>query len=267
MEYLRITMLTKNPFSRADRFIRSSLAVGLVVLSIIALCSPAQAQFNLFRRPTVSTPGPTAVVLDFTVAPRVSESRDCCTRRVSYKDREVQTESDSRGWWFGRQDIYVNANVGRMAADLLTDELRNQGTYNVRSRADLRYYYADKRDLIRRKFSQMSNEELQKAILVLDPVSIGRELGVQKVIVGHICDAEVRKAVMPGSFASAASLTVAVFDVASGRMEFEKCYAKIRYHSTQYFHMEKIAEEVTRDLIFHRAGSEATQRFQAPPRQ
>lgn len=244
---------------------RPSMAFGLIVLSIIALPAPAQAQFNLFRRPSVSTPGPTAVVLDFTVAPRVSESRDCCTRQVNYREREVRAESDSRGWWFGRQDIYVNSNVGRMAADLLTDELRNQGTYNVRSRSDLRYYYADKRDLIRGKFGQMSNDELQKAILVLDPVSIGRELGVQKVIVGHVCDAEVRKAVMPGSFASAASLTVAVFDVASGRMEFEKCYAKIRYHSTQYFHMEKIAQEVTRDLIFHRAGSEAAQRFQPPP--
>lgn len=241
--------------------VRLPLACCMLALAMIP-CLPVQAQFNLSNRPKITTAGPTAVVLDFTVAPRVSESRDCCTRLVSYREKEVVTEKDSRGWWFGRQDIYVNSNVGRIAADRLTDELRKQCIYQVRSRADLRYYYADKKDLIRQKFGHLSSDELNKAVLVLDPVSIGREMGVQKVVVGHICDAELRKAVMPGSFASVASLTVAVFDVASGRMEFEKCYTKIANHSTQYFHFGKIAEEVTRDLAFQRVGSEAVQQHQ-----
>lgn len=224
---------------------------------VIGMVSVAQAQFARFQ-PAVRPPrpAPTAVVLDFSVSPRVSESRDCCTRRISYTEKEVVTEKDSRGWWFGRQDIYVNANIGRMASDLLTDELRETGIYNVRSRHDLKYYYADKKDLIKNKFGSMTSDDLKKAILLLDPVSIGRELGVQKVVVGHICDSELRKAVAPGSFASVASLTVAVFDVASGRMEFEKCYRKIAYHSTQYFQMERIAREVTKDIAFHRMGNE-----------
>lgn len=239
-----------------------TLWLALAVATLAGLYpAPALAQFNLSNKPRLTTAGPTAVVLDFSVAPRVSEYRDCCTRLVSYTEKEVVTEKDSRGWWLGRQDIYVNANVGRIASDLLTDALRTDCVYQVRSRSDLKYYYADKKDLIRKKFSNMSEDELKKAILLLDPVAIGREMGVQKVVVGHICDSELRKAVAPGSFASVASLTVAVFDVASGRIEFEKCYRKIRNHSTQYFHFEKIAEEVSRDIALHRAGAEYTQHY------
>src|SRR5690606_29814321 len=131
-------------------------------------------------------PAPTAVVLDFSVAPRVSEQRDCCTRNINYREKDVETEKDSRGWWLGRQDIYVNGNVGRMAADLMAERLQEDCTYKVVSRGDLKYYYADKRDLIAKKFPQMSSDEVKKSILVLDPVSIGKELGVQKVMVGHI---------------------------------------------------------------------------------
>lgn len=248
-----------SPFARLS----PALLLAFAVATLTGLF-PASAlgQFNLSNKPRITTAGPSAVVLDFSVAPRVSEHRDCCTRRISYTEKEVVTEKDSRGWWLGRQDIYVNANVGRMAADLITDALRTDCVYQVRSRSDLKYYYADKKDLIRKKFSQMSEKEINKAVLLLDPVAIGRELGVQKVVVGHICDSELRKAVAPGSFASVASLTVAVFDVATGRIEFEKCYRKIRNHSTQYFHFEKIAEEVSRDIAMHRAGADYAAQYQ-----
>lgn len=239
------------------------LATAIVLL----FTGSAIAQFAK-SQPPVQPPGPapTAVVLDFSVAPRVSESREYGTRRLTYKEKEVVTEKDSRGWWLGRQDIYVNANIGRIAADLLTDKLRETGLYKVRSRHDLKYYYADKKDLIKKKYGKMSDDDLKKAILLLDPVSIGREMGVDKVIVGQICDSELRKAVAPGSFASVASFNVAVFDVASGRMEFEKCYRKIAYHSTQYFQFERVALAVTRDLAFHRMGSEYAANAAVPRR-
>lgn len=229
-----------------------------LVAAMLTVAMPASAQFNLSRKVITNGKGPTAVVLDFSVGPRVSEARDCCTRRIGYTEKEVVTEKDSRGWWLGRQDIYVNSNVGRMAADLLTEELLSQCMYQLRSRGDLKYYYADKKDLLRKKF-KMSDSELKKAILQLDPVSIGREMGVQKVIVGHICDSELRKAVAPGSFASVASLTVAMFDTTTGQIEFERCYRKVANHRTQYFQFELIAKELARDFGYHRNGTEAYQ--------
>lgn len=197
---------------------------------------------------------PTAVVLDFSVAPRVQERRDCCTRELGFFEKEVITEKDYRGWWFSHQDIFVNSNVGRMAADIFAEYLRDNALYSVVSREDLKYYYADKRDLITKKLN-LKGEALEKALLQLDPVSIGKEMGVDKVIVGHICDSELRKAVAPGSFASVVSMQVVIFDVATGQLEFTKCYRKIRQHSTQYFHYEAIAEELGEDIRHHRGGT------------
>ncbi len=240
-----------------------SRLMAALVLIMLGLAGPVQGQLVPRLKPQPPAgPVPTAVVLDFSVSPRVKEWRDCCTREINYKARDVVTEKDSRGWWLGRQDIYVNANVGRMAADLLSDELRDECVYQVRTRGDLKIYYADKKDLLNDKF-KMSSDELAKAILLLDPVSIGREMGVDKVVVGHICDSELRKAVAPGSFASVASFQIAVFDVKSGMIEFQQCYSKIRNHSTQYFHYEKIAEEISHDILTNRVGIATMQAYQA----
>ena len=217
---------------------------------------PAFAAAEVFGHHHSNPPGPcpTAVVLDFSVAPRVVEKRECCTRRLTYTEKELVTEKDYRGWWLSHQDIFVNSNVGRMAADIFSDYLRDNSLYAITSRGDLKYYYADKRDLITKKLD-LKGDALEKALLQLDPVTIGKEMGVDKVIVGHICDSELRKAVAPGSFASVVSMNVAIFDVATGKLDWDKCYTKIRNHSTQYFHYEKIAEEFGEDVRHLRGGT------------
>lgn len=245
--------------------VNQSRKVAAMVLLYVMLVPGAPtllAQSFFHHKPQAAGPCPTAVVLDFSVAPRVTEQRDCCTRRINYREREVVTEKDSRGWWLGRQDIYVEAGIGRIAADLMSEKLREEGVYQVRSRGDLKYYYEDKKDLINKKFN-MTREELNKSILLLDPVSIGREMGVQKVVVGHICDSELRKPRAPGSFATVASFQVAVFDVASGMIEFQQCYSKFENHRTQYFAWENMALEVSHDILQNRVGLETIQRYQA----
>lgn len=191
---------------------------------------------------------PKAVVLDFTVGPRIAERRDPVTRELIQTAKEVKTERDSRGWWFGRQDIYVNENIGRIASDLISEQIKNDQTFPVLSRHDLKYYYADKKDIIRKRL-ELSGDELKKSILVLDPVKVGQELGVQKVIVGHICLSELSKSRRVGNFTSSAILDVVMYDVATGRVEFHQRYDSDRKHSTQYFHYEKIAEQVSNDLL------------------
>jgi hypothetical protein len=226
------------------------ILIALMAAAAGVACQPHRDAFY----PQASAYGacpPTAVVLDFSVSTRADAERDCCTRTISYYERDVETEKDSRGWWLGRQELYFNSNVGRMAADIFSDLLKEKGMIVPTSREDLKYYYADKKDLIRKKLN-LNQKELDKAILKLDPVSIGKELAVDKVIVGHICDSELRKAVAPGSFASVVSMQVAIFDVATGHIEFQKCYKKIRNHSTQYFHYKNIAAEFSQDIRYAR---------------
>lgn len=194
---------------------------------------------------------PTAVVLDFSLSPRVVESREYCTRRLGFDAKDVVTEKDRRGWWLSRQDLYFNGNAGIMAADIFNDTFREKCVFRVASRGDLKKYYADKRELLNDKFS-LSSEQLRKALVQLDPISIGREMGVDKVVVAHICDSELRKAVMPGSFASAISMNVAIFDVATGRLEFDRCYQEVKRKTTTYFHYEALAAQVTKEILNHR---------------
>jgi len=230
---------------------RTSIAL---LLALFLLPQPAFARLFGHHHSNPEGVAPCAVVLDFSVSTRAAEVRDCCTKDLGYLEKEVVTEKDRRGWWLGRQDLYFNSNVGRMAADIFAEKIHDSGIYQVISRENLKYYYADKKDLIRGKLG-LTGDALNKAILQLDPVQIGREMGVHKVIVAHICDSELRKAVLPGSFASVVSMQIAIFDVATGRIEFETCLKKIRNHSTQYFHYEEIAEDFLEDLRHHRGGT------------
>ncbi|MGI8907938.1 MAG: hypothetical protein ACR2IE_15765 [Candidatus Sumerlaeaceae bacterium] len=233
----------------------SPLSRGITaLLAVSVITAAASAAPRAQQRVTADANCQSAVVLDFSVAPRAVPKRDCCTRRIGYTEKELVTEKDYRGWWLGHQDIFLNSNVGRMAADIFSDYLRDNGMYAITSREDLKYYYADKRELIGTKLN-LKGDALEKALLQLDPVQIGKEMGVDKVVVGHICDSELRKPLVPGSFASAVSMNVAIFDVATGTLEFDKCYMDIDNHTTQFFHYERLAEEFGADLQKLRRGS------------
>jgi len=191
---------------------------------------------------------PEAVVLDFSLAPRVVEWRDPQTRELKYSTKPVESEKDIKGWWFGSLDVFYNDTMGNVAADIISDTLRASGPFKIYSREDLRYYMADKRELIQKKFSDLDKSAVEQALLALNPVSIGRELSVDKVIVGRICDSETRVSRTFGFFTSASSFWIAVYDTKSGKIEFQKQYGGIRAFRTQYSNFEKDARQITADI-------------------
>jgi hypothetical protein len=188
----------------------------------------------------------TVAVLDFSRSERVVEYRDDC-RNPQERLKKVETEKDRRGWWFSSNDIYTNANQGRIAADIFTDIIRSEQIMKPVSRPDLRVFYADKKDLIKAKFPKMTDEELSDAMVKLSPVDVGRELGVDKVVVGNICDSEMRHNRAWGYFASAVTFNVAVYDVKSGRVDFQASYGQVAGRTSQYGVFENEAARFTRD--------------------
>jgi hypothetical protein len=200
-------------------------------------------------QPVSSQPGPqvSVVVLDFTMAPRVAEKRDE-RRRLQYSDKPVETEKDRRGWWFGSNDVYYNSNMASIAGDLFEEKLRDCGAFRMYSRQDLRLYYADKKDFLKKKMT-LDEKQAAKSIEMLNPVSIGRELGVDKVVTGYICDSEFRKNRTFGPFASVSSFTVSVYDTRTGNLEFTKNYGGHDMFASQYTHFERRAERFVRDFL------------------
>lgn len=185
-------------------------------------------------------------VLDFSVAPRVVERRDE-HRRLRYSEKEVETEKDIRGWWFGSNDVYYNANIGRIAADIFDEQLRSVPGLDVYSRQDLRVFYAEKKQKIRKRLS-IDERSAARALEQLDPIAVGRELGVDKVVVGRICDAELRKNRTFGPFASVTSLNVSLYDVHSGRIELSRSYATHANFTSVYANIEGRAKKFARDI-------------------
>lgn len=218
------------------------------MLLVVALFQLSGCAFMGWQRTAPpSTPVRSCAVLDFSMAPRVVERRDPCTRQMRYTTKPVETEKDLRGWWFGSQDVYYNANMGRIAADLFSEALQGCGMYTVYSRSDLRRYYTDKQEVLAKQLS-LNGPQLDQAILALNPVMVGHELGVEKVVVGHICDSEMRHNRTSGSTSAATSFSVSVYDVASGKLEFTKQYGGVKARYSQYSAFEEDAQRFVADL-------------------
>lgn len=226
----------------------------IVAAAALALLAAVPAPAKKTREAAARKGCQVAVVLDFSLAPRVTELRDPQTRELKYSTKPVESEKDIKGWWFGSLDVFYNDVMGNAAADVISDALRANGPFKIYSREDLRYYYADKRELIEKKFDSMDRKTVDQALLALNPVSIGREIGAGKVIVGRVCDTETRVSRAFGFYTSASSFWVAVYDTASGKIEFQKQYGGIRAFRTQYSNFEKDAQQIAADISAYYAG-------------
>ena len=205
--------------------------------------------FGMFGRTQAPAPCPDQwlAVLDFSMAPRLVEERDPCTRELLRCTKPVETEKDIRGWWFNSQDVYYNENMGRIAADIFSDAIRDCQIFSVFSRSDLRRYYADKSEAINEQY-KLDRKQMNQALLALDPIAIGEEIRVHKVLVGEICDSEMRHNRALGPFGSAVSFRVTMYDVASRRAEFSKEYRVSSPFASQYGLFEEFAGDFVADL-------------------
>ncbi len=219
----------------------------VAVASCLALASIASAWPSFgFKRSKPEAPKEKIkiAVLDFSVAPRVVERRDE-RRRLVRSEKPVETEKDVRGWWFGSNDVYYNANIGRIAADIFDEELRKLPELDVYSRQDLRVLYAEKKQKIAKKL-KLDDKAAAASLDRLDPLAIGRELGVEKVVVGRICDAELRKNRTFGPFASVTSFNVTVYDVKTGQVDFSQSYRGHDNFKSVYGNIESRAMKFAR---------------------
>ena len=205
--------------------VRFALAAVLVAAAIGASAASSGSRRGQAARPKV-------VVLDFSLAPMTIETRDE-NRQLVKTDKPVETSKQIRGWWLGGQNVYYNANMGRIAADLFSSAIREGCTYDVISRENLKYYYADKRDVLR-KTLKLDEKQANDAILQLDPLKVGREVGADKVVVGAICDSERRHSRASGYYATVSNYTVRVLDVRTGAEDYSTQFVGYHGHQNPY---------------------------------
>lgn len=181
---------------------RTKRTLSFLILIILVM---ALAVFSgCARQPQVEPPKFKLAVLNFSLA------------------SEVKTPKEIKGWWFGARDIYYNPYVGETFADVLADEIAKQCPFiDVYSRMDIKYYLVSKRNILKRHFPGLKDPEITQTINELDPVDIGRDLGVDKVITGVIYDCHTSHHRTFHWWSSVIEAEVKLIDVDSGNVEWQ----------------------------------------------
>jgi hypothetical protein len=128
------------------------------------------------------------------------------------------------GWWFGSRSVYRNENVGRNVADEVAKTLRGLPYIDLASRLDYRYYIEGKRQLLEVAFEEVEDikyetQDYDRMIETIDPIEIGRELGVDLVVAGHVDNAYMAHNRTVEWIWSGVEIRVDVLNVRTGQRE------------------------------------------------
>ena len=221
------------------------------LVAVVALCAaPSFAAKTTKNKTAPAAPRcPRAVVLDLPTGCREVYKRDECRCLLDIQ-KPLETESDIRGWWLMSQDLYFNGNVGSMAADIISDTLKRECLFEMFPREDLRRILADKRDILKEKLN-VSGDKLDAAVAKIDPVKLGRELGVDFVVLGHICSAETRHSRSAGYFNTTLAFSVVIVNVHTCRPVFQFSYGGQKGRYLQYGAFEYYAGILAGDIRKH----------------
>ena len=173
--------------------------VGLIVLALLSV-----GVFYGCRGPRIEPPGTKIAVLNFDLT------------------QDVDVNKELKGWWFTSRDVYYNQNAGEIIADIFADTIRNQCPFaDVYSRTDYKYYLVSKREILKRELPDLNDDKIDQIIHELDPVDIGRDLGMDKVVVGAVFDTYTTHHRTVHWWSSVVDAEVKIIDVATGKIEWQ----------------------------------------------
>jgi len=141
-----------------------------------------------------------------------------------------ENEKYIKGWWFGSRDIYKNKNAGNIYADIFAEELEKSGLFKVYKRSELKYYMADLRKKLQKEYPALAEDvnknKCDEIINNIDPVTIGKDLGIEKVLTGEIDNCYTAHSRAFHTWASKVSVTAKIIDVKTGKIDWEMKYKK-----------------------------------------
>lgn len=161
----------------------------------------------------------------------------------------LTTPREIKGWWFGSRDLYYNPNVGEKLGDALADELKRRCPFlDVYSRLDLKYYLLGKKEILRRTFPNLTDKEREQIIENLDPLDIGRDLGVDKLLIGEITSCYTSHNRTFHWWSSVMKVNAKLIDIDSGRVEWEKNIKEREMFKSWVATGEEIARRIVMEL-------------------
>ena len=240
---------------RGARFIGAACGLGLAIACAVApIQPPPPPSFRL-------------AVLDF----RVPDT---------WRNPEIpdQSSKEMQGWWFGSRKLWHNPGWGRVAGDVFSLELNRLPFISIVSRVDIKYYMADKSERVRtvleerrrelerssdprdleeaKRIQEMSPADYDRMLERLPPREIGRELNVDRVLVGRIHDAYLAHNRTIHWYWSYVDLEVQLVDVDTGRVVWYRRAPFKKNFTSISFLLETAAREVVemmkREYLYQR---------------
>ena len=133
-----------------------------------------------------------------------------------------------KGWWFGSRDIYKNKNAGINYSDIFAEELEKSGLFKVYKRSEFKYYMADLRGKLKKQYPALADEnnknKFEEIVANIDPLITGKDLGVDKILVGEVDSYYTAHSRAFHTWASKVNVSAKIVDVKTGKTEWEAKY-------------------------------------------
>lgn len=218
-------------------FLRLRLLASVTLLGLALLAGGCQT-----RLPNEQIPKMKWLVAPFKQPPSMSET-----------PRAIQ------GWWFGAKTIRENPRGGIMLAEITTRRLAELDYLNLISVIDLRYYFANKRQLLKDKLGDtypgLDDKQIEQLVSKVPAIEYGKDLGVDKVLSGRILRQYMGENRTVHWWWSVLDVECQVSDVSTGKVEWTHHYVLRKQFASENYLQEELADRIVEDLraqYFHR---------------
>jgi len=145
----------------------------------------------------------------------------------------ITATKEIKGWWFGSHDVLRNPNMGRWVSDRYSRALNQTPNLTTVPRVRIKYYFADKTDLIKSNFSRQFNDQELLTLLYQAPADrFGQELETDYILRGKVNDCYTGRNRTIDTYWSYIDLSAEMIDSRNGTVVWSSAFKlKKRWHS------------------------------------
>jgi hypothetical protein len=153
-----------------------------------------------------------------------------------------------QGWWFGARTLRENPRAGIMLSETFNRRMAALKFLNLYTAIDLKYYFADKRKLLKEAYPQMTDVAVETALRNVPPIEFGKELSADKVLSGRILSQYMAENRFFHWWWGVLVAELQVTDVATGKVEWTRLYSLSKQFASQSDMQEMLADRLIEDL-------------------
>lgn len=161
---------------------------------------------------------------------------------------ETTPTRDIHGWWFGARTIRMNPRAGASLSETISQALASHTFINQYSPIDLRYYFADKREMLGKAYPQLGDAEIDDLLSKVPPVRFARELGADKLVTGRIERNHLGENRTIHWWWSVLDAEIQVVDVRTGTVEWTRRYHYWKNFASPEDLQQRMAQRFVKDL-------------------